>query len=96
MLRQTEAIALPGDVLLCPECREPLLMFAGPSFSGAQPQLGADVRDASPGRYTLHCGVCGAGAIMQAQWAPMIEETYGAQALIRSGGWVDWRALGGE
>lgn len=92
------ALALPGDMILCPECREPLLLFTTPTFTGVEVQAGGEQVTSSPGRYQLYCGVCGSGSVLYARMGATthIEDAIGPQVLVRSGDWVGWRALGGE
>jgi hypothetical protein len=95
---RSRVVAIPGDLLLCPGCREPLLLFTTSTFRDAEVQPGARKK---PGtrteRFTLHCGLCGAGAIKRAAGGDgTIETSVAPRALVRSGSWVGWRALGGE
>lgn len=88
-------VAIPGDLLLCPECREPLLLFTGRTFSGAQVQPAARKVQQEPGRFTLWCR-CGAGSCRDANRSKRIEGSVGPRIFVRSGSWTGWRALGGE
>lgn len=82
-------VAIPGDLLLCPECREPLLRFSGTGFTGAA-FLPAARPEPDGDRFKLYCH-CGGGALRLISTAgPNVED------LVRSGSWTGWRALGGE
>lgn len=92
------AVALPGDMVLCPECREPLLLFTTPTFAGVEVQTGGEQVRGSSGRYRLYCRLCGSGSVLHARLGATthIEDAIGPRVLVRSGSWVGWRALGGE
>lgn len=95
---RARAIALPGDVLLCPKCEEPVLFFRGDCFAEVELLPSCEQRPGSvPGRVKLYCR-CGSPTIKQARFpsSQAVEDCVGARILVRSGSWTGWRAIGGE
>lgn len=97
---------LPGDEILCADCRASLAVAPHGAVDGFWRHLEVlpdGFREAFTPEDTaaLFCRICGGGALPQrvlgAKSASLdIRDAVRPMMLVRSGAWVGWRALGGE
>lgn len=89
-------IALPGDVVLCPDCKSELAEFTTPTFASAIFLPASRARHTGGGQGQLWCE-CGAGAVRPNAHGRASERNHlGPRLYVRSGNWTGWRAIGGE